>query len=488
MIRWIVILCLCALPVSLRAQDDADNGLIYGGQITGQINRAQPRLVYYFDGLRGEVITIQLTATGGDLDPVFLLLDTDGRVVVQQDDGAENDTIQINALALPQTGRYYAVVGRFGFGLGSTVGSFSLTIERIGVSSESGSVLRYGDSVINNIDNLSPQLYYSFRAQQGDIIEIIMQRNSGNLDPYLQVVNSRGEVIADNDEQVGSGSLDAQVNNLVIEETGSYIVIASRYGQSAGTSSGRFILTLREAQNSGLGNAAQTAIRIVAGETVEGEIDDDAPIRFYAFNAVQDEIISIKMDRIGGTLDALVSIADANLQELSQDDDSGGGQNALLSSFRVPADGRYYILASRADRAAGTSSGSYRLQIQSLGNAFDGVPDWMQRIGYGTTITGRVDATTPEVLFAFRGETGDAVTISLNRGDGDLDPFLSLLDANGNTLAEDDDSGGGQNARILRFVIESSGVYYIRASRFSGTDGNPNTQGSFVLVLARIAR
>ncbi|MEP6985278.1 MAG: PPC domain-containing protein, partial [Chloroflexota bacterium] len=125
---------------------------------------------------------------------------------------------------------------------------------------------------------------------------------------------------------------------------------------------------------------------------------------------------------------------------------------------------------------------------QSLGNAFDGVPEGTQRISYGTTITGRLDQTTPEIQFAFFGTKGDAVTISLNRGDGDLDPTVYLLDSNQTIIKQDDDSGGGQNARITRFVLPQSGAYFIKATRFNGTDGNPNTQGSFILVLARIVQ
>ena len=49
-------------------------------------------------------------------------------------------------------------------------------------------------------------------------------------------------------------------------------------------------------------------------------------------------------------------------------------------------------------------------------------------------------------------------------------------------------SGGGQNARIARYVLPKTGIYYVRAARFSGKDGNPNTHGSFVLVLAKLAR
>src|SRR5690606_25012101 len=144
----------------------------------------------------------------------------------------------------------------------------------------------------------------------------------------------------------------------------------------------------------------------------------------------------------------------------------GGGQNAAITSFLIPADGRYYILATRFERNAGTTSGGFRLEFQSLGNAFDGVPEGAQRITYGTTTTGRIDDVTPTALFAFYGVQGEAVTVTVNRGDGDLDPTVSILNSSMVVLASDDDSGGGQNARIARYVLPTTGLYYIRAERY----------------------
>ncbi len=477
---------LTAAP--LAAQDEADEpeiGVAYGGRISGRINNTTPRTVYYFDGLRGEVVSIALSATSGDLDPVLTLLDSAGQVIINRDDTAGSRDVRISAFSIPQSSRYYVVVGRFGYGLGSTTGEFELNVERIGVSSASGSALRYGDSVINNITSMTPQVYYSFRAERGDIVNIKMLRDSGNLDPYLQLVNSSAFVIADNDDLPGSG-LDAEISDLLIEESGTYIIVASRYGEAAGISSGRFILTLEQASGSGLGNSAQSAVPLLVGTSVEDELTNDIFTRYYVFDARENDLIGARMSRAGGSLDAFLVLADANLQEIISDDDSGGGQNAEIKSFLIPADGRYYLIATRFEREGGKTIGRYRLELQNLGSAFDGVPEGSERLTYGTTITGRIDDTTPETLFAFFGEAGDAITVSLNRGDGDLDPQVSILGSDLAVLAQDDDSGGGQNARIARYVLPQTGLYYIRAARFSGDDGNPNTQGSFILVLAQV--
>lgn len=483
MLRLLVVVwLLLALPAA--AQETAS--LSYGVPASGTLNNTTFRAAYSFDALRGEVLAIRLVTTGGSLDPVLTLLDGSGGVVFSQDDSGGSRDITLEAFRVPHTGRYTLVVGRFGYSLGSTSGSYELSVERIGVSSASGSALRYGDSVINTISNMTPQMFYSFRARRGDIVNIRMERVSGNLDSYLQVVDSNAFLIAENDEVQGTGSLDAMIMGLLIERDGTYVIKATRYGEAAGTSTGRFVLTLEEADDSGLGNSAQAAFPIRPGDTITGDISTNNLNRYYSFEARANDLITIRMTRTTGSLDAFLILANAGLQQLSADDDSGGGQNAKIENYLIPADGIYYIIATRFDGETGTTAGGYRLELQSQGNAFDEVPEGVQRLTYGTTTTGRIDDDTPEVTFAFWGFQGDTVSVALNRGDGDLDPAVSLLDANRTLLASDDDSGGGQNARIARYVLPRSGLYFIRATRFSGEDGNPNTRGSFVLVLARV--
>ncbi|MCB9451260.1 MAG: PPC domain-containing protein [Anaerolineaceae bacterium] len=477
-------LCLL-LAAPVLAQDAATSDtLTYGGRVTGRITDAAPRAVYYFDGLRGDVIAITVRVTGGSLDPILTVLDQTGTIVASLDDTAGGLNPAIPTLTIPQSGRYFVVVGRFGYGLGTTSGDYELAIERIGVSSANGSALRYGDTVINTINNLTPQVYYSFRAQKGDIISIHMQRDSGDLDPYLQVVDSNAFVVAENDDVLG-GNLDANITNLLIEQTGTYIIIATRYGAATGNTAGRFVLTIGEADNSGLGNSAEASIEIGLGDVAEGDLTARYIVRYYRFEAKKDDLITVRMSRTSGNLDAFLVLANAGLQELVSDDDGGGGQNAKIEGYLIPADGTYYILATRFDREDGKTTGGYRLELQTLGNAFDTVAPDAQRISYGTTITGRLDEITPQILFSFWGTEGDVITVSLNRGDGDLDPVVSILNEEQTPLTSDDDGGGGQNARIARYRIARTGLYYIRAARFSGEVGNSDTRGSFILVLAR---
>jgi hypothetical protein len=271
----------------------------------------------------------------------------------------------------------------------------------------------------------------------------------------------------------------------LIPEDGVYVIIASRYGQAAGTSTGSFVLTLEEAENSGPGNSPQGAIQMQLGDVMEGEITSQRYARYYYFDALANDIVTIRMTRLGSGLDSYLILLDSNLVEIASNDDTGESQNSTIANFLIPTDGRYYIVTTRYQFEDGSTTGRYRLELQSLGNAFDGVSENVGRISYGTTVTGYIDDVVTEVLWAFWGVAGHTVTISMTRADGDLDPLVELLDSDQQVLTSDDDSGNGVDARIDRYTLTSTGVYYIRATRFSGTDGNANTRGSFILVLAR---
>jgi hypothetical protein len=489
--HWMLIclLLLCAAP--LRAQDatatpDGSVALPYDAPIAGRLDDTTPRVVYALDGLRGEVVSIRLRATGGSLDPILTVLDSAGVPLAQRDDSLGGRDITLDSVRLPQTQRYFIIVGRFGYALGSTSGAYELLVERIGVSSESGSALRYGDSVINEISSTQPQLYYSFQARRGDLINISMQRISGDLDTYIQVVNSSARVIADNDDVPGSGSLDAALTGLLIEEDGTYVIVASRFGQAAGTSEGAFVLALEEARDSGVGNSFAIPFPLNLGDSIEGELSGEQFAQYYRFEARANDLVTIRMERLSGGVDAFLRLTDASGAELASNDDIEGSQNAAISEFLIPAAGTYVIVATRFQGEEGQTTGRYRLTVESSGNIEDQMPDDVTFIPYGSTITGRIDDEVPSVTFAFFGRAGEVITASINRGDGDLDPVLAILDEAGAEIVRNDDADETtRNARIEGYRLPETGVYYLQAGRYSGTTANPNTRGSFILTFAQ---
>ena len=71
-----------------------------------------------------------------------------------------------------------------------------------------------------------------------------------------------------------------------------------------------------------------------------------------------------------------------------------------------------------------------------------------------------------------------AGTIQVDMTSGDLDSYLGLFEAGGAFLAEDDNSGGGRNARIERQV--PAGTYRVWANSLSGS-----VTGTYSLIVAQ---
>jgi hypothetical protein len=72
--------------------------------------------------------------------------------------------------------------------------------------------------------------------------------------------------------------------------------------------------------------------------------------------------------------------------------------------------------------------------------------------------------------WVFTAGAGDQVTIEMRQVDDFLDPYLQLLAPSGDTLAEDDDSGGRLNARI-RIELQEDGEHVLRAGGFGASRG-----------------
>ncbi len=492
----LLLLLMLAAPAHAQESLPVATGISYGLSVKGALDDGTPRNVYAFSGLRGEVVTITVQVTGGDLDPMLAVMSNKGDLLARVDDGPPFEAagatsgprdLQIQTLRLPESDRYYVVVGRFGFGLGSTSGDYTVEVDRIGVSSANGSALRYGDSIVNRISPGTPQLYYSFQAARGDIVNISMQRISGNLDSFLQVTDSNGVVLASDDEVPNSGSLDAEISNLAIPQDGLYVIVASRFGQAAGTSEGGFYLTVQESKDSGVGNSPQAPLPLMPNIPLEGDVTSDHIAQYYRFEAKAGDIVSVTMEKLTGNLDSYLALLDGTGNQIAANDDAqDGSQNAGIDNFYVLTDGQYTVIATRNGGDQGKGAGRFRLTLTTQGNAAKSISPDVRFIPYGSTLTGNIDDTTTEILYAFFGHQGDVITVSMNRADGDLDPYLAILDGGQKVLTYNDDtSDGTQNAVVYQYVLPGTGVFYIQATRFTG-EGKPLTRGSYTLVLAQI--
>ncbi|NEQ22047.1 MAG: hypothetical protein F6K28_23185 [Microcoleus sp. SIO2G3] len=94
-----------------------------------------------------------------------------------------------------------------------------------------------------------------------------------------------------------------------------------------------------------------------------------------------------------------------------------------------------------------------------------------------TTVNGRLDSNSQTQksdksyynVHTFEGKAGEQITI--DQTSSEFDSYLFLLDPEGKKIAEDDDSGSGNNAKII-VTLPTSGTYTIIANAQTGETGS----------------
>ncbi len=480
---FLLALALLSIPVAVdRATVSAQQGrqLNYGDIVQARLTASENRQAYYFRARRGDVVSVQMTTLNGNLDPLLLLVDNEGRVLAMNDDSDSSLNAVISTVRIPEDSFYFVIVTRYGHALGVTEGEFELQLKREGVLSEAGVYLNYGDSVVGIINRETPRVSYVFEARRGDIINLRMRRISGNLDSYVAISTADGQVLVANDDR-SEGGLDAAIEDFLILDPGFYTIVASRFGEESGISEGSYVLTLETAPTSGLGLSMDSALLLRYGDELRGSIDGEHPTHYYMFGAKRGDIVTIAMTRTGGTVDPVITLLNSQGELLQTDDDSGPDNNALLQSYIIPESGTYYVQASRFGGETGTTAGNFLIRLDGISGEAPVVAPGVLTILYGGSVVGSVTDETPAWTYAFLGKGGDRITISMSNTAGDLDPLLYLFTADSVQLAEDDDSGPGKDAQIADFILPRDDIFYIIATRFGLHGGN--TTGQFTMSL-----
>ncbi len=395
----------------------------------------------------------------------------------------------------------------------------------LGVQAAVGGTIRYGETVTGQITAVDYFELWEFQGTQGDRVQILME-GDGYLDPYLGLLVTATEEVVMEDDDSGGGS-NAYIE-VTLPVTGSYAIVATRYGLDSGATVGAYRLSLQAvgAATNVNANAVATASSSVAAEPVEldtgifymgalelgepmtGTLDNRAFAHVYEVNVPAGTQIVMAMMADGSALDGYIYFTNENFDVLAEDDDSGAemglGQLDPFLTLTVPQAGTYYAVATRAGGAQGTSFGAYVLLVGvSEDNAANTAPQpntqpqqptaqqaaptdlppgvsYMGAITVGGTANGQINAASFVHLYELQGTAGQEVTIVM-RGMGGLDAYVGLMTPDGDVLAEDDNSAGGLDAQIT-IKLRESGTYLIAATR-NGLDSG-TTAGSYTLQVS----
>lgn len=484
---WVLCVCLGLFgfhaysPTAAEGRRQAGTPLRFDEPVEGTLDDRTFRQIFTFAGQANQVIALSMSHDSGDLDPYLLLTDDRGTILALSDDDGPGGDARIAFKRIPADGTYFVIATRFAQELGSTSGDYTLLLERVGSSGESGSTaLRYGDSVIDRVTADTPLVFYFMRAERGDVITIRMRRTSGNLDPRLDLATADGVVmVANDDDPLAEGTLDAGIVNYTVLETGMYLIVATRFGHEAGNTEGTFVLSLVQTDPEDLGKNPNDARLLDYGGTLDGEITDEQWTRYYSFDAKRGDVITATVAAgSGDDLDPLVRLLDPALTVLAEDNDGGDGDDARIAAFTLHYTGTYYLLVTRSGEAEGRTSGAYTVALTGRPGLMGGRA---LEIVYGASVPGQLDNQTVAEEYFFAGQEGDVIRITMERASGDLDSLVTLYDSDRKQISFDDDSGGDQNALIEAFTLPADGLYTLVASRYDREQGA--TSGAYLLSL-----
>ena len=294
---------------------------------------------------------------------------------------------------------------------------------------------------------------YVFDGAAGDVVNISL--TSPDFDTFLEL-ELDGVLIASNDD--GGEGLNSLLEGFVLPASGQYVVLARPLSSY---STGAYEVSLTDVTPT-LSMEAE-----LAAGSVSGSITASGGIHLYPISVPAPT--SLRIDLVSSDFDAFLVLyvgdaaADRQPENVVEADDDGGiGLNSRIEVV-VPAGA--YLLEARP-LAAGVG-GDYTIEVESTALAADEDADQPVGLSYGEALTGSLDLAGDRDEYAFVGDAGDVVDISVSSLD--LDPYVELY-FGGELLATDDDGGADLDALLEAVILPNSGQYVVRVRVLSNDE------------------
>lgn len=373
--------------------------------VSGIIDSDRVYAAYSFTGKTGDIVTVRMDATAGNLDALLFLLDSNGNTVAFNDDALNADTTdaEIANQTLVSDGVYTIVATRYGREFGGTRGAYTLTLS--GSEFEIPPALAALDLPAGSIEvsllwNTRADLQLLVRDPSGAAVYDDLPRSaSGGVlaeDGNVNCVNPTTSPVSYiywpsdrlppgtyevevwyqsscNDTSPVTFNLTVRVNDRVIIASNAQPVQGQVYLTTftvdvngfATAGAGGFI---GDSSMIDVGSALGSAIPISYGDTVSGTINQTNKFVLYTFEGEAGDQVRIGMDATAGTLDPTLFLLAPEGAQLASNDDAvlNETMNSLIDNFTLPADGTYIIVATHYGVLYGGTSGTYNLSIVRL--------------------------------------------------------------------------------------------------------------------------
>ena len=353
------------------------------------------------------------TSDNAGCDPYLVLFDPNG-VPIRENDDYTADKNAFFAIFLEKGSVYPVNAGIYG----GESGNFTLTVAQAPEIPGGG-----GNLTVNG------ETVYAFTPDSSGMWDIFTSDNI-NSDPYLTLLDQDGNEIASDDESADNGNA---IITVPLDAGTPYILIVSFYGGN----------------NCKLNVNTSTAGASLAELPADGGVVTVNKPTDFSFSPDKDGIWVLHTADNGDS-DPSLTLYEADGTVIADDDDGMGDMNAELVVYLF-AGVRYNVRAEFYNDV----SGSYSIVIKPPAM----IPD----------DGGNIAVTAAQGFLFTPGKSGSWEFRTSNNGN--FDPFITVYDADGNIIGDDDESGGDMNA-LLTVNLKAGETYNIYAGFY---DNGPAT-------------
>lgn len=506
---------------------------------------------YRFDGRAGERIVVTMNAE--QFDPYLDLALVRGSslsVIASDDDGGEGVNARLVA-TLPETGTYLLVASALSADSARGAGAYTLArgpcddacaaddgtpairsprLPALALRADrravrASGVVRDSLTLADARRNSGAAFHvFSVNAASGRTLRVSLQ--SLDFDPYLVLLRLEGDSLRQLETDDDGGESTNSLIERVIEEAGTYVVVASSY---SGSSTGSYIMHVAEGSASDraaftemvavAGARAQLGPALVAphrtlpqGSAVAGEFSPESPRlpgkgRFQAFRftgAANERVVITMESRETDSYIYLSSVDGDGLRIVGTDDDGGEGVNSRLVAT-LPAAGEYLVVATAYASSDTARVASYSITRAPCDDACAaetaeesaGTPDQTslrrilaaprRTIQLGIPVRGALAAGDSTLAdgsyfhaYALEAAPGSALRASMESSA--FDTFLYLYRVEGDSLVRvtyDDDSGEDTNS-LIEWTVDTPGRYLLVANALAR-----DSRGEYTLTVSQ---
>lgn len=441
---------------------DTKDGLLEPGDDLSPDGPYQDR--WTFSARQGARLRIELRST--DFDSYLAVLGPDGAVIATDDDGL-GDRNSLVALRARAAGLYTVLASSFGEDL--RVGAYRVTVlEDTGVFADPGTpaAIQSGETKEGRLETGDAvggrgiEDRWTFQGRAGQVFRL--DAVSGDFDPYL--VLRFDEAVVDSNDDGGDGN-NARILT-VLPGTGTYTAAVSAFSQ--GGAGGRYTLALTV--SAAPAEPGRTA-RIAFGQRLAGRLERGDEAREdggyqdrWEFDARPDQDVTIELR--SGAFDTYLELRDQQGDVVAENDDGlGDGTDSFIAAHLTRGGRHRIVVRGYGDRE---STGLYELALGQASAAAR--PGQEIELRLGETTMGRLEPGDSVMgdrsladVFVFRPTVSGRVVIQVRSSD--FDAYLILQDAEGRTLATDDDGGTGTDAQ-LTYEVVAGRTYRILANSY----------------------